>query len=146
MQEFGGIVSEPRRQIRRATSPDGCVGATGCERGVFTSGEPRPGSGTAHCILFVSTQVECAMTCSSRLTSVLGPSRAKIPGTLLRPTPAWVKWFQDHMVSWGMRGSVRTTHGQHGAAACRQLGKAIERMAKRIPAPLSSQVLSASMS
>jgi 23S rRNA (adenine2503-C2)-methyltransferase len=49
-----------------------------------------------------------------------------------RPTDAQVKAFQHRLVSHGVHCSVRTTRGRDISAACGQLGKAAELMAKRV--------------
>lgn len=55
-----------------------------------------------------------------------------------RPSDADVRAFQHHLVSRGVHCSVRTTRGRDVNAACGQLGKAAERMARRVGAAASS--------
>ena len=49
-----------------------------------------------------------------------------------RPTDAQVKAFQHYLVTRGVHCSVRTTRGRDVSAACGQLGKAAEVMARRL--------------
>ena len=51
-----------------------------------------------------------------------------------RPSDARVKAFQHYLVSRGMHCSIRTTRGRDVSAACGQLGKAAELMARRLGA------------
>jgi 23S rRNA (adenine2503-C2)-methyltransferase len=51
-----------------------------------------------------------------------------------RPSDDDVRAFQHHLVSRGVHCSVRTTRGRDVNAACGQLGKAAERMARRVGA------------
>ncbi len=52
-----------------------------------------------------------------------------------RPSDAQVKAFQHRLVSRGVHCSIRTTRGRDISAACGQLGKAAEVMARRLAAP-----------
>ncbi len=54
------------------------------------------------------------------------------------PSDERVKSFQHYLVSRGVNCSIRTTRGRDVSAACGQLGKAAELMARRLPAPTSS--------
>ncbi len=52
--------------------------------------------------------------------------------SILRPSDDRVKAFQHYLVSRGVHCSVRVTRGRDVSAACGQLGKAVERMARRV--------------
>ena len=54
---------------------------------------------------------------------------------ILRPSDDRVKSFQHFLVSRGVHCSIRITRGQDVSAACGQLGKAVERMGKRVHPP-----------
>ncbi len=49
-----------------------------------------------------------------------------------RPAEAQVRAFQQLLVSHALQCSVRTTRGRDVSAACGQLGKVVERMARRV--------------
>ncbi len=51
---------------------------------------------------------------------------------LRRPSDAQVKAFQDHLVRRGVQCSIRVSRGRDVSAACGQLGKAAELMARRL--------------
>ena len=52
--------------------------------------------------------------------------------TIRRPSDDRVAWFQHFLVTRGVHCTVRTTRGRDVSAACGQLGKAAELMARRI--------------
>jgi 23S rRNA (adenine2503-C2)-methyltransferase len=54
-----------------------------------------------------------------------------------RPSDDRVKAFQHYLVSRGLQCSIRTTRGRDISAACGQLGKAAELMARRLGAPIA---------
>jgi len=58
-----------------------------------------------------------------------------------RPSDAEVKAFQHYLVTRGVHCSVRTTRGRDVSAACGQLGKAAEVMARRIRRPAGTEPL-----
>lgn len=55
--------------------------------------------------------------------------------SIRRPSPAVVSAFQGYLADRGFNCTIRATRGIDVSAACGQLGKAVERMASRIPAP-----------
>jgi 23S rRNA (adenine2503-C2)-methyltransferase len=80
---------------------------------------------------------------AQRLVELMQDQRAKVnlipynenpDREIRRPAADQVKAFQHHLVTSGVHCSVRTTRGRDISAACGQLGKAAELMARRLRA------------